>query len=109
MDEKNDYKQTMLFEIYLVRDLTTADAVKKRLNELPLEEKPVLVHCEIVEYNWANHEIKLINNSLEKELSGKVPVSGKPFVVVANGERIYLGAFWTPLSSLSEPGIPVIT
>jgi hypothetical protein len=37
-----------------------------------------------------------------------VEVGGMPFVVIANGERIYGGAFWTPLSSLSYNGVIIL-
>jgi hypothetical protein len=108
LDAQADQKPAVLFAIHLVKDLTTAQAAAEKLDRLVLEERPVLVNCEIAEYDWADHRITLRNSRLEKELSGKVPVSGRPFVAVANGERIYLGAFWTPLSSLNTPDIPVI-
>lgn len=47
--------------------------------------------------------------SLEEKLEGKVPVSGKPFVVVVGNERIYLGSFWSYSSSLFNPDIPRIS
>jgi len=34
-------------------------------------------------------------------------VNGRPFVVVANDERIYAGAFWTLASSLSFDGVVI--
>jgi hypothetical protein len=37
----------------------------------------------------------------------RVPVQGLPFVVVANGQRIYLGTFFTGISSMSS-AIPTI-
>jgi len=36
-----------------------------------------------------------------------VPTDGLPFIVIADDKRIYLGAFWTPISSQSS-SIPVI-
>jgi hypothetical protein len=37
-----------------------------------------------------------------------VKVSGLPFVVCVGAERIYTGAFWTPLSSLSYDGVVIL-
>jgi hypothetical protein len=97
------------FAIYLVKDLKTVDAIKKDLKDLELEDKPILQSSQITEYNWYTHEFKLKDNSLEKALNKKVPVWGKPFVVVVGTERIYTGAFWTPLSSVYLPSIPTIS
>ena len=36
-----------------------------------------------------------------------VPLSGLPFVVVANNKRVYLGTFWAPISS-QMPSIPSV-
>ena len=104
-----EQKQQEQFAVYLVNGFNAFDASKMELNDLELENKPILVSNQISEYNWYSHEFKLKNNRLEKVLAKKVPLSGKPFVVVARGERIYVGAFWTPLSSLYYPDIPTIS
>ena len=96
------------FSIYLVKDLSTTKAMSKNLDELPLENTPVLTDKEIRIYNWKEHTFSLKEGfSLEEKLEGEVPLSGKPFVV-ADSERIYLGSFWTPISSLYIPEIPTI-
>jgi len=88
------------FSIYLVKDLSTTEAMSKKLNDLPLETIPVLTDKEIRSYNWIEHEFIMKENiSLEEELEGKVPENGKPFVVVVGNERIYLGSFWFSASS----------
>ncbi|ODA40819.1 hypothetical protein [Desulfosporosinus sp. BG] len=97
------------FSIYLVKDLSTTEAMNKNLDELPLENVPALTDKEIRMYNWREHTFSLKEGfSLEEKLEGRVPLSGKPFVVVADSERIYLGSFWTPISSLYIPEIPTI-
>lgn len=69
----------------------------------------MLTDKEIRIYNWKEHAFTLEEGfSLEEKLDGKVPTSGKPFVVVADSERIYLGSFWTPISSLYIPDLPTI-
>lgn len=97
------------FSIFVVKDLTTTEAMSKNLDDLPLENIPVFTDKEIRIYNWKEHVFTLKEGfSLEEKLEGKVPTSGKPFVLVADSERVYLGSFWTPISSLYIPGIPTI-
>ncbi|OAB27357.1 hypothetical protein [Paenibacillus macquariensis] len=92
------------FSIYLVQNLSTTEAMSKKLNDLPLEAIPVLIDKEIKTYNWTEHEFTMKEGiSLEGKLEGKVPSSGQPFVVVVGNERIYLGIFWSHLSSLFNP------
>lgn len=98
------------FSIYLVQNLSATEAMSRKLDELPLENIPILTHKEIETYNWKEHTFSLKEGySLEEKLEGKVPLSGKPFVVVTDGERIYMGSFWTLISSLYIPGIPTIS
>lgn len=97
------------FSIYLVEKLTAKEAMDKNLSDLTLESEPVLTDKEIKIYNWEEHTFTLDKDfSLEEKLDGKVPLSGRPFVVVVGGERIYMGSFWSPLSSLYNPDIPII-
>jgi hypothetical protein len=101
------------FKIYLVKDTVSSEVLKEDLNKLKLEEQPLLTDKNISEYVWKTHQIKLVkddelNKVLDEKLNMKVPVSGKPFVVVCNGERIYCGVFWTKLSSLFYPECPTI-
>ena len=97
------------FAIYLVKGLTTTEAMDKVLAELPLEDAPLLTDKDIRTYNWRKHSFSLKDGfSLEEKLEGRVPMSGKPFVVVVDGERAYMGSFWTLVSSLYIPEIPTI-
>ena len=54
---------------------------------------------DIISYDFTNHSMRLRPEALAK--FPRPPVEGTPFIVVANGERIYLGAFTTILSSMS--------
>lgn len=97
------------FAIYLVKDLTTTEAMGKNLADLLLESTPLLTDREIKTYEWNEHVFTLKDGfNLEEKLEGKVSLSGKPFVVVVGSQRIYLGSFWTPISSLYIPAIPTI-
>ncbi|MDQ0887960.1 hypothetical protein QFZ81_003048 [Paenibacillus sp. V4I9] len=98
------------FSIYLVKELSTTEAMSKKLDDLPLETIPVLTDKEIRTYDWTEHEFTMKEGiSLEEKLDGKVSLSGKPFVVVVGNERIYLGSFWSYLSSQFNPDIPIIS
>lgn len=95
--------------IYLVKDLSTKEAMSKKIDDLPLETVPILTDKEIDRYNWKDHTIYFKDGfSLEQELEGKVPLDGKPFVLVVDGTRIYLGSFWSMISSLYFPDVPTI-
>lgn len=97
------------FSIYLVNDLSTKEAMSKNIDKLSLETVPVLTNKEIERYDWKKHTIYTNDVfSLEQKLEGKIPLDGKPFVLVADGTRIYLGSFWNVLSSLYYPDIPTI-
>lgn len=109
-EEKDNDKAS--FEIYLVNVNESSGALNKDLNKdlnkLKLEEQPVLTDKNISEYVWKTHQIKLIrddelNKVIEEKLDLKIPVGGKQFVVVCNGERIYRGMFWSMLSSAWPP------
>ncbi len=47
------------FSIYLVKDLSITEAIRKKLNDLPLETIPVLTDKEIRTYNWTEHEFTI--------------------------------------------------
>lgn len=64
-----------------------------------LAESPVISATDIISYDFAEHAMKLRPEALAR--IPRPPVHGVPFVVVANGERVYLGAFTISLSSMS--------
>ena len=72
-------------------------------NQLVISDK------DIMSYNKNSHEIKLTEEGVEKIKALKVPVSGRPFVVKLNGEEIYNGSFWSPISSIPYSGIVIDT
>jgi hypothetical protein len=94
---------------YLLQDekMDFETARTKPLSDLALRERPWIASEDIEHYDVSTHCIYLTK---------KVPVDwerpllrGTPFVVVADGERCYLGALWTSVSSfLPEGNVPVI-
>lgn len=93
---------TNTFGIYLMeepvdRRLTTYG--KGDWSRIRLSASPVISATDIVSYDFAEHGMRLRPEALAR--IPRPPVPGTPFVVVANGERIYLGAFVTGASSMS--------
>jgi hypothetical protein len=88
------------FEIYLVKqgqEVWTEGAKSiPFVDELVLEETPLISSNDLLSYCWDCHSIKIKASILtERELVGRT------FLVVADGERIYIGRFWSGfLSSL---------
>ena len=100
---------TNLFAIYLV-----AGPVDNRLTvhgtgnwtHLPLLRAPIITERNLHAYEWKTHTLRLKGGMLPASL-GRVPVQGIPFVVVAAGEKIYLGTFMTTFSSMAV-AVPAI-
>lgn len=98
------------FAIYLLSDpsIDAGKALKMDINSLPLSNTPLITASEIKSYDWDTHSFRLTPG-----LGYLIPpidnvgVRGMPFVVTVKGKRIYLGAFWSELSSLGFPA-PVI-
>jgi hypothetical protein len=93
---------TNSFGIYL-----TAEPVDRRItaygkgdwSSIRLSESPLISAADIISYDFAEHSMRLRPEALAR--IPRPPVHGTPFVVVANGERVYLGAFTTCSSSMS--------
>jgi len=99
------------FAIYLLaQDIAPQDAAAMDLEALPLQDQPLLTSDDFASYRAATHEIELEASACQK-LQGALPqvisVRGVPFVVCVGSQRIYAGAFWTPLSSLSFDGVVI--
>ncbi len=97
------------FEIYLVGDIASEKLDITELDKLPLEEKPVLTDKDITKYYWDQQVFKTDKDIVAARLKSRIPMIGTPFVVVVAGERIYMGKFWTMLSSCSpySPSISI--
>ncbi len=100
------------FAIYLTaQDSAPLDLAEMELDSLVLQEQPLLTSDDFASYQADTHEIKLRASAcqkLEQAFPRSIGVRGVPFVVCVGGERIYAGAFWTPLSSLSFDGIVIL-
>ena len=99
------------FSIYLLADeIPATELLPVDLNDLELQEEPILSSDDIVTYSWKRHEIELTAEAYERiqQLhSPPVEVRGIPFVVCVGPDRIYAGAFWTPVSSIGFDGVVI--
>jgi len=69
----------------------------------------VISEMEIISYNKTSHEIKLTEAGVAKIEGLQVPLNGTGFVVKVEGEEIYRGAFWSPVSSIPYQGVVIET
>lgn len=90
------------FEIYLVKNTEDKSKATANVNKLPLENDPLLTYRDIISYNWQDHSFLIKNNG---KLNNNL--LKRSFVVVANGERIYRGTFWSGIYSMWPPEIPI--
>jgi hypothetical protein len=84
------------FGLYLVK-VPDADLAKAEL-----ESRALLTEQDLASYDWQTHALTLTEFAKKKISGMEVGVSGKQFVIVADGQRCYQGAFWTGLSSNSH-------
>ncbi|MCY2931625.1 MAG: hypothetical protein NTV86_19460 [Planctomycetota bacterium] len=73
------------------------DAERAPLAKLRLAKAPILCAEDIAEYGWDNHVIYLTAAGLRR--LPDMRQGSLPFVMVADGQRCYLGQFYSPLSS----------
>ena len=98
------------FAIYLIADeqVTGPGAMRSDIEILPLAEQPIITIDDIVSYDWERHGMNLDDEAYFRLLSlfvGGVPSSGVPFVVTSYQQRVFVGAFWAPYSTLSFDGV----
>jgi hypothetical protein len=92
-------------------DMATADFMAAGLDELALQDRPLLDGDDLVRYDPATHQMELTPAAfrrLRDTYPLPVDVDGIPFVVTVGEEPIYRGALWTPLSSLSFDGVVIM-
>jgi hypothetical protein len=93
------------FAIFLaLTEMTAEDVLAVPPDDLTLSDTAVLTMEDVVSYDPGAYELTLTEDAVGRIRQMGVPMGGLPFVVVAQGERVYTGAFWTPVSSLSYPG-----
>ena len=88
------------------------------INDLIIQDKPILTEQDIISYNWQNHEIVLtkdyINRNIENRKTRQIGGGSEllntedldQFVIMVEGKRIYAGGF--PLSPLRSQFNPEV-
>jgi hypothetical protein len=98
------------FAIYLLaRNIPATELAQIDINRVNLETKPIISNDDIISYDKTNHIIELTQAAYTRmQQEFPIPVNGTPFVVCVGNERIYTGAFWTPISSISYDGVVIM-
>jgi hypothetical protein len=95
-------------EFYLLEDdsMNFEAARKQPLSDLKLKAAPWIASADIERYDWSCHHVYLKKPLALPTVKGaKIDnLAGKPFVVIADGQRCYLGTLWSLLSSSAPTG-----
>lgn len=81
------------------RDILSAD-----LTAISLPPQPFIPAEEIISYSASAHDLALAPAAINRLAKLTVPVQGLGFVICDGDQRLFAGAFWTPISSLSFEG-----
>ena len=95
----------------LAQDIPPSQIVQTNLNSLELKKQSTLSSKDIVWYSRATHEMELTPKAyrhIQNLFSGPLDMDGIPFVLCVGKERIYAGAFWTPVSSQTFDGVIIM-
>ena len=103
------------FRVYLLREFDFAEYPEEPFDfdphefdlesvELPVE--PWIREDAVVAYQWPQHIVR-VDGSVEEVLP-EHRSHGMAFMVVAGGDRRYIGTLWSPLSSFRPPRVPII-
>jgi hypothetical protein len=99
------------FSIHLLADEVAATELSvDDLDALELQEQALVSADDIVTYSRTTHEIELTAEAyarIGQLFTLPAKVRGIPFVVSVGPDRIYAGAFWTPVSSISFDGVVI--
>ncbi|MFZ5986800.1 MAG: hypothetical protein ACOYWZ_06725 [Bacillota bacterium] len=87
------------FALYFVKELNNDEASKIDINELPLEDKPIITNSDEGQYIWDDTYLG-INKEVFKNRS---KFMYKPFVLVVNNKRVFQGVFFSNSSSMLCP------
>jgi hypothetical protein len=100
------------FAIYLLdEDLTGTEFSTMDIDQVRLESVPLISSQDIVSYDINSHSIELTPEAykrFQQTYPMPVEVSGIPFIVCVGSQRIYTGALWTPVSSISYDGVVIM-
>ncbi len=92
--------------VYLIRGGVARDeVVKDNLSDLELEKEPLFSSSDIVSFSTRTSGMELTPSACAKV---KAIRWGTPFVVSVGSCRVYSGAFWSSISSVSYDGVVIL-
>jgi hypothetical protein len=100
---------TNAFAIYLVAEKVDRAIIaygRGDWTRFQLAKEPIISEKDILSYNFANHTLVLTPEAAQR--IPRRPLPEVPFIVMAGGQRIYLGVFNSMFSS-SSTAVPTIT
>lgn len=98
IEQNSDNNSKEKFAIYLVRRFETSEGMRKEINDLVLEESPVITDEDIDSYDWKN---RIINLSKDFDIpSAFYSGTHRNCVVMIGDERIYIGTLLSVASSI---------
>lgn len=104
----SNLKTAIKFSVFLEKKLNGRSREAGK-DSIELEDKPVCSDVDIP-YSWDGNQLILDKRTIEERLRGKIPMSGRLFVLIIGEKKTSVGMFWTLLSSAIPPtNIPVIT
>lgn len=95
----------------LAQDIPASQIDQANLKSLELRKQAVISSNDIIWYSRATHEMELTPKAyqhIQNLFGNPVDLDGIPFVVCVGKERIFAGAFWTPISSQSFNGVIIM-
>jgi len=105
VQEQSEYTATNSFGIYLTADSEGYPECASNWTSRALSPRPLISGADILSYDFANHLMTLTPEAFQRippaEARDLYANSPAPFVVVVNGERIYMGLFVKAVSSAS--------
>ncbi|MBD8046541.1 hypothetical protein [Clostridium faecium] len=96
--KSNDNNLDGELAIYLVRSFETSEGMHKEINDLVLEESPIITDEDIVSYDWKNRIINLLKDF--DIPSAFYSGTHRNCVVMIGDERIYIGTIFAVASSI---------
>lgn len=105
-------KKASDFKIYLVNEKEFSKLIDTKLEDIPLDGEPLITEKDIKAYYWKGQSEKVsslfeLRDSkilLERMMDrGYTGLNYYPFITVVGEKRMYLGALYSPFTSVSPP------
>lgn len=95
----DDFSIYLAYPSYTVQQMAAGEL---DLDGIAIDASPILTLDDIISYTWSVHELEVTEAARDRLLSVDL---GRIFVVTALDDRMYMGAFWEPTSSVAPVDI----